>query len=184
MKGIILYGDPLNYGINRGELFPDGPWLPPTGYQRGSSAFTVFCIGPIEPERLLEKCNLTQDEYLPQIPGIPISYDNAYRVMSKMKGFNMENVSDWQGGMNFSYYTGVQANDNNLEDQVTVDIKVNTRLDLPESGNISHVISHIEGDKYPQESIFIGNHRDAWIFGMLFLSVYTCYVVYICFCCL
>eukprot|EP01084_Bolivina_argentea_P105101 188141_1 len=168
LKGVLLFGDPNDYLYNIGLPFPYGPGLPNTGYQRGSSAFTVKCVGPIEPDRLLDKCNLTQEEFLPQIPGIPISYDNAYRLMILMNGTNV-NESDlfpynWQGGLNCSYYTGVTGNVSESE-QVIVNMNVETFLDLPESGNITHVISHIKGYKYPDQAIFIGNHRDAWIYG-------------------
>ncbi len=37
--GVIIYSDPADDGWRRGDKYPDGPWRPDTGVQRGSVGF-------------------------------------------------------------------------------------------------------------------------------------------------
>src|SRR5215475_10913471 len=37
--GMILYSDPADDGFRRGDKYPDGPWRPDTGVQRGSIGY-------------------------------------------------------------------------------------------------------------------------------------------------
>src|SRR5579862_5043525 len=37
--GVIIYSDPADDGWRRGDKYPDGPWRPDTGVQRGSTGF-------------------------------------------------------------------------------------------------------------------------------------------------
>lgn len=36
MIGMILYSDPSDSGSGKGDTYPNGPWLPDTGVQRGN----------------------------------------------------------------------------------------------------------------------------------------------------
>ena len=37
--GVIIYSDPADDGWRRGDKYPDGPWRPDTGVQRGSAGY-------------------------------------------------------------------------------------------------------------------------------------------------
>ena len=43
--GVIIYSDPADDGWRRGDKYPDGPWRPDTGVQRGSVGFHVRVSG-------------------------------------------------------------------------------------------------------------------------------------------
>ena len=43
--GLILYSDPQDDGFVAGDTFPDGPWRPATGVQRGSILYTQIYPG-------------------------------------------------------------------------------------------------------------------------------------------
>ncbi len=76
--------------------------------------------------------------------------------MTLMHGNNVNDgnifPSTWQDGLNFSYHIGV-AGDAAQSEQVIINMNVETFLGDPESGNITHVISHMKGYKYANESI-------------------------------
>ena len=83
-----------------------GPWLPRSGFQRGSAAFINRCFGNPSPDRSQDRCDFNYTDILPSIPIIPISYGNAYRLMSQMAGSMVDErelTQDWQGGMNLTY---------------------------------------------------------------------------------
>ncbi len=43
--GVLIYSDPAEDGFAKGDTYPDGPWRPEWGVQRGSSAFMSLCTG-------------------------------------------------------------------------------------------------------------------------------------------
>src|SRR5438309_2712132 len=43
--GVIIYSDPADDGWRRGDKYPDGPWRPDTGVQRGSGGYMVEVPG-------------------------------------------------------------------------------------------------------------------------------------------
>lgn len=167
MIGLIIYSDPNDYGTGREEgIYPQGPWLPSTGYQRGSIIAGYMCPGNPSPDRLQDKCDKEFDEFMPSIPVIPMGYQNAYLLMSKMNGISVDSWQQdpdrsWQGGMNFTYHIGGYQDD--INDEVWVNLEVEN--DNNATYTITNVVGKIEGDKYPDEHILIGNHFDAWIFG-------------------
>ena len=48
LSGLIIYSDPKDDGFVRGDVFPDGPWRPKTGIQRGSTHFGATCPGMLK----------------------------------------------------------------------------------------------------------------------------------------
>eukprot|EP01084_Bolivina_argentea_P069177 125931_1 len=162
LSGLIIYSDPQDDGFVRGPVFPNGAWMPSTGYQRGSVRYTFKCPGNVNPNRLRDKCDMDITQVRPNIPLIAMSYGNAQLLMQNMVGFSTDNpdLNDWQGGMNFVYHTGVN---NNSDPQAT-----RTRLLIENSvdeAEISNVFGFIPGSKYTDETILIGGHRDAWVLG-------------------
>jgi N-acetylated-alpha-linked acidic dipeptidase len=91
--GAIIYSDPQDDGFVKGEIYPKGPWGPPSHVQWGSIVYDWFGFGVtpftfhwrqqpdgswIEgPER---------DRQLPKIPSIPMSHEDAAEILSRLKG--------------------------------------------------------------------------------------------------
>jgi len=88
----MIYSDPKDeapLGIN--TTFPNGPFLPPTGVQRGS----IFLGNgdPLTPGRpaLPGVYRISQNESdLPKIPAHPMSYGDAVHFLSEMQGIGNE----------------------------------------------------------------------------------------------
>ena len=109
-KAVIVYSDPNDYGPPSSDpdgVVPDGPWLPDSGFQRGSSAFINRCFGNPSRERAVDRCGFDNESYiLPSIPIIPLSYGNAKRLMEQMNGDYVnesEFTTNWQGGIDIEY---------------------------------------------------------------------------------
>ena len=94
---------------------------------------------------------------VPQIPSIPISYQDAQPILQALDGFGTPGKAvgrdNWVGALNATYSTGpseaIIDMSNYMEDMYT---------DL---WNAIGVINGTNSD----ETILIGNHRDAWSIG-------------------
>eukprot|EP01084_Bolivina_argentea_P000951 1742_1 len=156
MVGLLLYSDPMDYGYSKGLVFPQGPWLPKTGYQRGSVQFIFRCPGSLNPDRIQSECDFSKNEIIPNVPIMPLSYGNAELLMKHLDGYV---IDQWQGTMNFTYHTGFgNTNQSNMTVKISVD-------NLEQEAVLTNIIGCIEGTKYSNQSILIGAHRDSWIFG-------------------
>lgn len=60
---------------------------------------------------------------------------------------------DWQGGLNFTYYTGPAG---------LAHMHINNSFSVSPVWN---VIARIPGESEPDKEIILGNHRDAWVYG-------------------
>lgn len=97
-------------------------------------------------------------EILPQIPSLPISYRDAIPFLAALDGHGTPgsdvNTTGWLGGLNVSYSTGPALG-------ATISMSnVMTSTITP----IWDVVGIINGTN-ADETILIGNHRDAWIIG-------------------
>ncbi|HKB06694.1 MAG TPA: M28 family peptidase [Candidatus Polarisedimenticolia bacterium] len=156
--GCILYSDPIDDGSGRGEIYPRGPWGPPSHLQLGSIVYDW--LGPGEPFTFHWKKRAdgtwtegkTRDRQLPKIPSIPISSEDAARILSRLSGSAVP--AGWQGGLRFPYHTGPGP------------MKVRLRVENRERiGTMRNVLGFIRGDSEPDKWIVLGNHRDAWVYG-------------------
>jgi N-acetylated-alpha-linked acidic dipeptidase len=92
---------------------------------------------------------------LPKIPSLPISYREVLPLLQALDGHGkVIDRSGWVGGLNATYSTGPALGTtlsltNYMQDRFTP---------------IWNVIGIINGTN-PEETIIIGNHRDAWIVG-------------------
>eukprot|EP00490_Sorites_sp_Unknown_P023232 CAMPEP_0114693630 /NCGR_PEP_ID=MMETSP0191-20121206/69268_1 /TAXON_ID=126664 /ORGANISM="Sorites sp." /LENGTH=371 /DNA_ID=CAMNT_0001987501 /DNA_START=167 /DNA_END=1279 /DNA_ORIENTATION=+ len=152
-KGCIIYSDPKDYTYDNTPVFPDGKGLPHSGYQRGSISSIHLCPGNLINSRAVEYCGYTTDETVPSIPALPLSYGNAQVLFESLTGPSIE---DWQGGLNVTYNIG--GNNDTI-----VNLIVNN--ELSSNFTMRNVVGFIKGTKYTNESIMIGNHRDAWAMG-------------------
>jgi N-acetylated-alpha-linked acidic dipeptidase len=156
--GLIIYSDPADDGYMQGDVYPKGPWRPPSSAQRGSVQFLSTAPGdPLTPGRpaIPGEPRLKMEEVttLPRIPVQPISYGDAKRLLEPLRG--PVRPKGFQGGLPFPYHVGGT-------DYLLVHLK--TMMDF-QVRKIWNVISRIDGDEEKDRWVIMGNHRDAWTFG-------------------
>ena len=85
--GLILYSDPLDDGYRRGDVYPKGPWRPPSSVQRGSVLYEFIKPGSVEAD----------GSNVPHLPVLPISYSDAKPILQSLGGTVAP--PEWQGGL-------------------------------------------------------------------------------------
>jgi len=133
----------------RGIPYLNGPLRPQSGAQRGSVLFLSIC--PSDPRNPLckENANQTYQDFIPRIPVQPMSWGEAQHLLLNLQG---PTVSEWQGGLPFTYRVGPGP--------ALVNLHLNMNFTVTPVWN---VIATIPGES--DEVVFLGNHRDAWVFG-------------------
>ena len=109
-KGIIIYSDPEDDGFTKGPVYPDGPWRPADGIQRGSVQYIFNYPGdpltPGEPSvpgtRRLAPADAGN---LPRIPSTPLSYGEAQPLLESLEG--PEAPESFRGGLPITYRVGL-----------------------------------------------------------------------------
>ncbi|XP_031563735.1 N-acetylated-alpha-linked acidic dipeptidase 2-like [Actinia tenebrosa] len=159
--GAIIYSDPADYallGIGPNDTFPNTPWLPPTGAQRGS-IYTAHGVGdpltpghPAIPGVYKRPWN---ESGLPKIPAHPMSYGDAINFLKHIQGANVP--EDWKGSLNITYKVGP-----GLSQGMRVRLEINNQLEVK---SIFNVIGTIFGKQEPDRYVLVGSHRDSWVFG-------------------
>lgn len=152
----VIYTDAKDYAL--GKTFPDGPWMPPTGVQVGS---TFKGVGdPTTPlwassegcERVSVAEAMATDD-MPGIPALPVSGRDGQEILQLIGGDVAP--EDWQGSDGAPVYRlGPGPAVLNL-----------TYIGNETMATIQNVISVIEGKEEPDRYVILGNHRDAWTFG-------------------
>jgi len=158
--GVVIFSDPADDGWKRGDKYPQGPWRPDTGAQRGSVGYMFQFPGdpttpgvasvPNLPES--KRISLDQSAQLPKIPSTPISYGDAWPLLEHLGG--PETPRDWQGALPFTYHVGPGP----------VKVKLHVKQDF-QFRTIWDVIGKVRGTDLPDEWVVSGNHRDAWVYG-------------------
>jgi N-acetylated-alpha-linked acidic dipeptidase len=155
--GCLIYSDPGDDGYHDGETFPEGPYRPKDGVQRGSVMdMPVYPGDPLTPgvgatkdaKRLALKDAVT----LTKIPVMPISYADAQPMLAALKGPIAPPA--WRGGLPITYHVGPGP--------AKIHLKLAFNWDLKP---LYDVIARIQGSVYPDEWIIRGNHHDAWVNG-------------------
>lgn len=155
--GCIIYSDPHEDGYTKGEVFPEGPYRPPDGAQRGSVMDMPIHPGdPLTPgvgaTEDAKRLALSEAKTLTRIPVLPISYADAQPLLAALKG--PVAPAPWRGALALTYHIGPGP--------AKVHLKVKANWDLKPLYN---VILRIPGSMYPDEWIVRGNHHDAWVYG-------------------
>lgn len=163
MSGLLIYSDPAEEGAVRGAVWPSGPWRPAAGVQRGSVQFLSVQPGdpstPGYPSTAFAQ-RLSYGEikgvYVPSIVVQPLSWADAEPLLRALGNISTSAVpgGDWQGGGNFTYFVGPGPN------SVAVTVYQNYTM-----RTIYNVIAEITGQNAGAQSVVIGAHRDAWVFG-------------------
>ena len=158
--GLIIYSDPADDGWRRGDKYPDGPWRPTTGVQRGSIGFMFEFPGdPTTPgvaslPSLPDSARISpqQSAQAPKIPTTPLSYGDAWPILEHLTG--PDSPREWQGALPFTYHVGPGP----------VKVKMHLKQDY-QFRTIWDVIGHVRGQNSPDQWVVAGNHRDAWVYG-------------------
>jgi N-acetylated-alpha-linked acidic dipeptidase len=158
--GVIIYSDPFDDGWRRGDKYPDGPWRPDTGVQRGSVGYMFEFPGdpttpgvaslPSLPEN--KRTAPAQSAQMPKIPVTPLSYHDASPILQHLGG--PDSPREWQGSLPFTYHVGPGP----------VKVKMHLKQDY-QFRTLWDVIGRVRGREFPNEWVVAGNHRDAWVYG-------------------
>ncbi|MGA9708579.1 MAG: M28 family metallopeptidase [Candidatus Sulfotelmatobacter sp.] len=158
--GVIIYSDPYDDGWRRGDKYPDGPWRPDTGVQRGSVGYMFEYPGdpttpgiaslPSLPES--KRLSPEQSAQMPKIPVTPLSYHDAAPILQHLSG--PDSPREWQGALPFTYHVGPGP----------VRVKMHLKQDY-QFRTLWDVIGRVRGSELPDEWVVAGNHRDAWVYG-------------------
>jgi N-acetylated-alpha-linked acidic dipeptidase len=158
--GVIIYSDPADDGWKRGDKYPQGPWRPDTGVQRGSVGYMFQFSGDPTTPGLAAVADLAdtkrtppeQSAQLPKIPSTPLSYADTWPILEHLGG--PESPREWQGALPFTYHVGPGP----------VKVKMHLKQDF-QYRTIWDVIGRVRGSETPDEWVVAGNHRDAWVYG-------------------
>jgi len=158
--GVLIYSDPADDGWRHGDKYPQGPWRPDTGVQRGSVGYMFQFPGdpttpgiasvPSLPDS--KRTSPEQSAQLPKIPATPLSYADAWPILEHLGG--PDSPRDWQGSLPFTYHVGPGP----------AKVKIHLKQDY-QLRTIWNVIGRIRGSELPDEWVVAGNHRDAWVHG-------------------
>jgi N-acetylated-alpha-linked acidic dipeptidase len=157
--GVLIYSDPHDDGYYRGDPYPNGPWRPALGVQRGSVQYLFKYPGDPETPGFASTPNLPDsrrmDPYGNQahIISIPLSYHDASPILRALKGADVP--QGWQGALPFRYHIGGTG---------AVRVHLVSKQDY-ERRLIWDVIGKVKGSEFPDAWVVVGNHRDAWTFG-------------------
>ncbi len=155
--GCLIYSDPRDDGYFAGDVFPQGPYRPLEGVQRGSVMdMPVYSGDPLTPgvgaTEDAKRLPLDQVKVFTKIPTLPISYGDARPLLAAMGGAVAPET--WRGGLDLTYHIGPGP--------AKVHLKVKANWDLKP---LYDVIATIKGSTEADEWIIRGNHHDAWVNG-------------------
>lgn len=155
--GCLIYSDPADDGYTQGDVYPQGPFRPKDGVQRGSVMdMPVYPGDPLTPGvgATKDAKRLTREEAktIMKIPVLPISYEDALPLLQALKG-PVAPVT-WRGTLPITYHVGPSIDKVHMNLQFNWDIKP-----------LYNVIAKITGSQYPDEWIIRGNHHDGWVNG-------------------
>src|ERR1700737_4176155 len=91
--GLLIYSDPSDDGWRHGDKYPQGPWRPDTGVQRGSIGYMFQFPGDPPTPGIASAPSLPdsqrtppgQSAQLPKIPTTPLSYADAWPILEHLE---------------------------------------------------------------------------------------------------
>ncbi|MFH4977960.1 hypothetical protein AB6A40_004669 [Gnathostoma spinigerum] len=163
--GAVLFSDPdevARDGTSNDHVYPNTEWMPNSGVQRGSimhgkgDPLTPLYPSKKDLYRMKTVEEVKKDRTIPSIPVLPLSYSDAYHLISRLIG---PAEPSWQGGFNISYHLGP-----GLVGGHKVRITVHSSL---ERRRIRNLIGYIYGTEDKDRYVIVGNHYDAWVYGAI-----------------
>lgn len=155
---LVLYSDPVDDGFLRGAVYPDGPFRPARGVQRGS---VMNGVGdPTTPSGASVYGALRTDverspNEVPSIPVVPVSYEIAGEILDRIEGPAPPD-SVWRGGLDAPYRVGPGPA------AVRIAVEDDRGGAFRGMKSIHDVVARIGGSEWPEEIVVIGAHIDAW----------------------
>jgi N-acetylated-alpha-linked acidic dipeptidase len=155
--GCIIYSDPEDDGYMAGDVYPEGPYRPKDGVQRGSVMdMPVYPGDPLTPGigATKDAKRLSREDVVTimKIPVLPISYEDALPLLQSLGGPVVPTA--WRGGLPLTYHVGPSKDKVHLKLQFNWDLKP-----------LYDVIAKLPGSELPDEWIIRGNHHDGWVNG-------------------
>lgn len=156
--GVLIYSDPQDDGFFKGDPYPNGPWRPESGVQRGSVQYLFKYPGDPETPNVASTADLPDSARVspegnqPHIISIPLSYEDAAPILKAIKGPSVP--QGWQGSLPFRYHLGPGG----------VKVHLVSQQDY-QRRTIWDVVGRIKGTDSPENWVVVGNHRDAWVYG-------------------
>ncbi|MCA8943900.1 MAG: M28 family peptidase, partial [Planctomycetes bacterium] len=155
--GVLLFSDPADDGYPRGDAHPEGPWRPPSAVQRGSILYlSEMCGDPLTPGRPAlpdaERLDPADCAWLPKIPCLPISAENATEILRRIRGPNVPKT--WQGACPVTYHLGPGP----ARARLAVELDDGIR-------SVRNVIGRLRTESTSDKYVLVGGHRDAWVHG-------------------
>ncbi|HVS03765.1 MAG TPA: M28 family peptidase [Thermoanaerobaculia bacterium] len=153
---VLLYSDPADSGYGRGIPYPEGGWRNGDSVERGAVLTLPWVGDPLTPGEPATAAAERLDPAtldLPAIPVQPLGWDAAAEILGRMRGPAVP--EGWQGGLPFAYrLTG--------GDELRVRVRVEQHRGLVRTHN---VIARLAGARFPEQTVILGCHHDAWGFG-------------------
>ncbi|MHB1097403.1 MAG: M20/M25/M40 family metallo-hydrolase [Gemmatimonadaceae bacterium] len=150
---LIMYSDPQDDGYVQGDVYPDGPWRPAQGIQRGSVMNGAGDPSTPGYPSTAGAARIALDQMpVSRIPVVPIGYGNAAEVLALVRGKDIPR--GWQGGLPFRYHIGPGP--------TRVRVRVETDTATTAFKPIWNTLGVVKGSEYPDEIVVIGGHRDSW----------------------
>ena len=155
--GCLIYSDPREDGYTQGAVYPQGPWRPKDGVQRGSVMDMPLYPGdPLTPgvgaTKDAKRLPIAEAATITKIPVLPISYGDAQPLLAALGGRVVP--PEWRGGLGITYRVGPGP--------ARVHLRVKSDWSLK---TLYDVIARIPGAAAPDEWVVRGNHHDAWVNG-------------------
>ena len=155
--GCLIYSDPRDDGFFQGEVYPDGPYRPEFGVQRGSVMDMPIHTGdPLTPGWGStpggRKLPVDEAKTILKIPVMPIAWGDALPIFQSMRG--PVAPAAWRGALPVTYRVGAGP--------ATVHLRLQHEW---KSRPLYNVIARIPGATRPDEWLIYGNHHDAWVNG-------------------
>ena len=158
-SAVIIYSDPADDGYGVADAYPRGPARPADAIQRGSVQFLSEGPGdpttPGWPSSANGKRLKPGDAHgVPRIPSLPLAYAEATKILQRLEG--PQAPKGWQGGLPFTYHVGPGPAKAHLVSEQDYAVRP-----------IWNVIATLRGRERPEQSVILGNHRDAWNYGAI-----------------
>ncbi|MGB6854343.1 MAG: M28 family peptidase, partial [Thermoanaerobaculia bacterium] len=157
VKALLIYSDPMEDGYRKGDVFPHGPWGPESHIQRGAITYDFIVPGdPLTPGWAsvegARRVPIEEARSAPEIIAVPLSWRDARPILESLDGPVAPH--SWQGALPITYHVGAGP----AKLRVKVDMDGKTR-------SIWVVTGKILGNDEPDQTVILGNHRDAWAYG-------------------
>jgi N-acetylated-alpha-linked acidic dipeptidase len=156
-RGCIIYSDPRDDGYFQGDVYPNGPFRPSQGVQRGSVLDLPLYPGdPLSPgwasEPGSKRLLIGEAQTIMKIPVLPISYADAQPLLANLTG--PVAPEPWRGALPITYHLGPGSTN------VHINVVMNNA-----TRPLYDVIARIPGGEFPDQWVLDGNHHDAWVHG-------------------